>query len=866
MKRQWMRTACVAALVTAPAFLAGAEAVTLAGKGAQIVLDGGGRGVASLKTPDGVELAAVDKAPQRLFSLTVSRQAEPPGEPITVGSWDARAFSMSRVSASAATLTYADFSNGVERAVCTVSADPDGLDLRWRIEVVMRDGWVLENVSYPQITLAASLGAAADDDAMVVGASKGGVTRKPGSLKKGQILAISQPGSMSAQFGCYYDARAGFYTAAYDDKGYPKSLIVTRTDAGVEFTWSRPCFATGADSQAYDVAVSTFTGPAGAPADWRDAADRYRAWAWTRHWCAKTLTQRDDLPAWLKDAPAMVRFGRNWLSDPDGIERWLTGFWQKHFPKAPLITAYWGWEKLGSWVTPDYFPVYPSDEQFTRLVARTRALGCHAFPWPSGYHWTLTYVKRDDGSFEWDDRARFDTLARKHAVHNRDGQMYLRTPGWLRGGNTACLCGGDPWTRRWWNEDICAPLARRGCEMIQVDQVVGANWPACYADWHGHPRGRGRWMTEAFTEQLTGMREAMRKIEPDAVVCIEEPNEWFNHLMGLQDYRNCERKGEWASVFNYIYHEYLPPFQSNPRRGNRVWDAHCLADGQIPHMVPSGKDFQEVMLANGGFDGLTADGTFFRDWGKLSGYKDAVWNGAAHVDTEEKHSGVASMRLENKTAGDTVQVSQNVAAEAESFGGGRTYRLSAWLKTGKLARPNGINFGVFAPGLKSTGQGGQLKFPAPGSGWQKVAADFTMPDSAEMLRIMCHVSGEAVVWVDEMRLEEVLADGSVKEVVSSGFNSDARFMRRWVELYHGEGRPWLAHGRLMRQPALECAKIEYDGRQVPAVFHNAFRAADGREAVVLANATREPQAVTLTWGGRSLPVTVAAHDAVLVKR
>ena len=860
-----MRAVYVLALLAVPAFLAGAEAVTLTGKGAQIVLDGGGRGVSSLKTPDGVELAAIDKASQRLFSLAVSRQAEPPGETITVGSWDARTFSVTRASDAAATLTYTDFSNGVERVVCTVSVDPDKVDLRWRIEVVMRDGWVLENVSYPQITLAASLGAAPDDDAMVVGSSKGGVIRKPGALNKGRILSISQPGSMSAQFGCYYDARAGFYTAAYDDKGYPKSLTVTRTDAGVEFAWSRPCFATGTDCQAYDVAVSTFLGPDGAPADWRDAADRYRAWAWTRHWCAKTLTQRDDLPAWLKDAPAMVMFFRGWMSESGPIERWLTEFWQKHYPKAPLITAYWGWEKRGMWVS-DYFPVYPSDEQFSRLVARTREFGCHAFPWPSGYHWTLTYNKRADGSFEWDDRERFDKIARKHAVHNRDGQMYLRTPGWLQGGDTACMCGGAPWTRRWWNEDICAPLARLGCELIQVDQVVGANWPACYADWHGHPKGRGRWMTEAFTEQLIGMREAMRKTEPGAVACIEEPNEWFNHLMGLQDYRVCSPKLEWASVFNYIYHEYLPPFQSSWVRGNRVRDAFCLADGQMPNMVPSNKDFQEVRLANGGFDGLTADGKFFLGWGKLDGYLDTVFNGAAYIDTEEKRSGLASMRLENKTAGDIVQVSQNVMVEDESFGSGRKYRLSAWLKTGKLAQPNGIKFGVFAPDLKSTDQNGLLKFPAPGSGWQKVTADFTVPEGAEMLRVMCHASGEAVVWVDEMRLEEVLADGGVKEVVSAGFDPDARFWRRWIELYHGEGRPWLAHGRLMRQPALECAKSEYDGRQVPAVFHNAFRAADGREAVVLANATREPQAVTLKWGGRSLPMTVAAHDAVLVKR
>jgi hypothetical protein len=70
----------------------------------------------------------------------------------------------------------------------------------------------------------------------------------------------------------------------------------------------------------------------------------------------------------------------------------------------------------------------------------------------------------------------------------------------------------------------------------------------------------------------------------------------------------------------------------------------------------------------------------------------------------------------------------------------------------------------------------------------------------------------------------------------------------------------------MRQPVLECATITYNDLPTPAVFHNAFRAADGREAVVLANATREPQAVTLTWGGRRLPLTVAAHDAVLIKR
>ncbi len=866
MSRLCLFSAFVLSLLTTPAVLKAAEPpVVLAAENVVVVLSRARRGaIVSLKTPEGVELAAVAQAPQQLFALIVSQQADPPGEQFNVWSGDAENFSIAKAAEAAVTLTYSGFAKGVERVVCTVRADKT--DLRWGIEVRMREGWVLENVIYPRCALAAPLGTAFDDDAVVAGGSKGGVFRKPGQGKSGNILSLIQPGNMSAQFGCYYDDRAGFYTAAYDDKGYPKGLIVSRSEAGVVFAWTRPCFASASDKQDYDIVISTFKGADGAPADWRDAADIYRDWALTRHWCAKPFTQRDDLPDWLKDAPAMVRFGRNWLADPARIERWLTEFWQKHFPKTPLITAYWGWEKRGSWVTPDYFPVYPSDEQFTRLVARTRELGCHAFPWPSGYHWTLTYKKQKDGSFEWDDRARFDELARKHAVHNRDGALYTRAPSWLGGGSTACMCGGAPWTRCWWNEDICVPLVRRGCEMIQVDQVVGANWPACYADWHGHPKGRGLWMTEAFTKQLAGMREAMRKIEPDAVVCIEEPNEWFNHLMGLQDYRNCELKIKWASVFNYIYHEFLPPFQSNPRGGDRVMNAHCLADGQMPHIVPSSRDFQELMLVNGGFDDLTADGQAFRGWDKLSGYKGAVWSGCAHVDVVEKHGGSASMRLENKDTKDIVQVSQNVLADADLFGGGRKYRLSAWLKTGKMAQPNGIRFGVFAPGLKPTGQGGQLKFPEPGSGWQKVSADFTVPLGAEMMRIMCHVSGEAVAWVDEMMLEEVLADGATRELRSEGFSSDARFMRRWIELYHGEARPWLAYGRLIRPPTLVCAKIEYKGLPTPTVFHNAFRAADGREAVVLANATHEPQEVTLFWDSRRITLTVEEAGALLIKR
>jgi hypothetical protein len=823
--------------------------------------------VVSLKTPEGVELAAVPKG-VRLFSLSLSQQAQTNSELVQVSSGDAADFS-SAVSdesgGACATLTYEGFAKAVDRVVCTVRSKPGDPLMRWGIAVQMRDGWALEKVQYPFVTLAAPLGASVEDDAAVVGAAKGGVIRQPGAMKAGSSVSISQPGNMAAQFGCYYDDRAGFYTAAQDGKGYPKDLILTRSAAGVEFSWYRPCFALGSETQAYDIVMSAFAGADGAPADWRDAADLYKAWALTQPWCATPFALRDDLPAWLKDGPAMVRFGREWLADPARIERWLTEYWLKNFPATPLITAYWGWEKRGSWVTPDYFPLFPSDEQFTQLVAKTRKLGCHAFPWPSGYHWTLTYNKCPDGSFEWDDRARFDELARTHAVHNRDGNLYLRVPSWLNGGNTACLCGGDPWTLRWWNEDICVPLAKRGCEMVQIDQVVGGNWPACYAPAHPHPKGRGLWMTERFAEQLRTMRTAMRKVEPDAVVCFEEPNEWFNHLVGLQDYRDCEATREWASVFNYLYHEFLPPFQSNPRGNDRVMNAHCVADGQMPHLVPSGRDLADEVMVNGGFEGRVKGSPALSGWEQVRGYQGKAWNGKAFSDTDEKHGGQSSLRLENTNRSDIVQVSQNISVDDRGFRAGGKYRLSAWLKTEHMAQPNGVNFGLFAPELKSVGQGGHLTFPAAGTGWSHVSADFTVPAGAEMLRLMVHVTGEAKAWVDDVTLEAVLPDGSVKEVRYSGLSSDARFMRRWVDLYHGEGRPWLQNGVLLHPPKLECATITYRSRPTPAVFHNAFRSPEGKVAVVLANATREPQVVTLSRRGKSMSFTLEEDGVLLVK-
>lgn len=823
-------------------------------------------------------VSLVDKATQLefiarpalpLFSLAFSERAKPAGSAVFhLSSREAQQVTRTLKTDQGrqlATLEYSGFGAWGVQVRCTAALRPDDPLARWRLEVKIPAALTLEDVRFPRVMLRAPLGAKAEGHAALLGSTKGGVVRNPVWMKPGSVVSARQPGNLAAQFGCYYGDRAGFYTAAHDGKGYRKEISLQRAAEGLDLTWSQSCFTSGTFALDYDVVMTTFAGAGpSTPPDWRDAADLYKAWALTQPWCAATFAERADVPAWLKDGPAMVRFSRNWLDQPERIEKWVAEYFRRGFPQAPLITAYWGWEKVDNWVTPDYFPVHPSNAQFADLVARTRRLGAHAFPWPSGYHWTRTYDKQPDGSFAWDDRKRFDEVARAHAVHNRDGALYLRPASWLKGGENACLCPGDPWTIDWWNQQVCAPLARLGCEMIQVDQVVGGNFPPCYHPGHAHPRGPGLWMTEVFERQLRTMLQACRRIEPGAVVCFEEPNERFIQFAGIQDYRDCEAPLPWASVFNYLYHEFLPTFQSNPRAGDQVMNAWCMVNGQIPHMVPSLRMGEGPALLGGGFEEPAGKSGAFIGWDQVRGYQGEAWNGKAARDEAERHDGAASLRLENAAPTDVVQVSQNVPIDAKAFAPGGKYRLGAWIKTGSLARPNAINLALQGADGKFSGVG-RIPLPEAGAGWVRRSADFTVPAGSDTLRIMIHVAGPARVWVDGVTLEAVRPDGSLAEVRRSYDPSDREFMRRWVELYHGAGRPWLEFGRMLHPPRLQCAALAYRSQSVPAVMHNAFRAPDGREAVALANASATSQTATLDWKGQQREIKLEPAGLRLIE-
>ena len=222
------------------------------------------------------------------------------------------------------------------------------------------------------------------------------------------------------------------------------------------------------------------------------------------------------------------------------------------------------------------------------------------------------------------------------------------------------------------------------------------------------------------------------------------------------------------------------------------------------------------------------------------------------------NGGASSLRLEN-SAEQTVQVSQNVSIGKGGLTPGTAYRLNVWLRSERLATPNVVNFAAFTADWQAKA-GWRIPFPEADGQWHAASASFTAPEGTQILRIMIHVSGEARVWVDEMAIVDE-ATGQTVEV--DGAPTDHDLTRQWSVLFHGAGRPYLLHGRMLHPPRLESETIAFRGRAVPAILHNAFRAADGSEAVVLCNVTNRDRSGTLHWKRQARAVKLGPQEVRL---
>jgi hypothetical protein len=183
------------------------------------------------------------------------------------------------------------------------------------------------------------------------------------------------------------------------------------------------------------------------------------------------------------------------------------------------------------------------------------------------------------------------------------------------------------------------------------------------------------------------------------------------------------------------------------------------------------------------------------------------------------------------------------------------------MRSSRIQHPNGVLLKAFAPGMSVLGTW-QLPYPVDQSQWTHGQVDFSMPEGTSVLRVMLVLEGPGAVWLDDLKIEELMADGGLAEVRRPPRPVDHELMRQWIALYRGTGRPYLFLGKMLHPPRLTtAAPIPAGARSLPPVLHNAFQAPDGSQAVVLVNWTAAPQTVGLTWKGQ-LHTLVLAPGAV----
>ena len=507
-------------------------------------------------------------------------------------------------------LVWEDLDGKLSRVECTVRGSATDRKLRFGIALSPANGWAVTIASYPCINFSGRIGESVEDDRLLTG-SKQGISDNLASLPVNQWhIHPQQPGPLAVQTAFWWDPSLLVYTAAEDDKGDVKCVGAMRTGSGdMQLWWDRKCFDAAPACLDYDFVFAAVCGTKDEPVTWHDGADIYRDWArTTTRLCPVPVWKRSNLPACIAEAPAVTLFNRPWFNDIAKMHRWVGECWSRVMPDVPLVTILWGWERYATWVHPHSFPCNPSDEAFVSLVGDFAAKNVHAFPWPSGYNWTLSYGTNEAGVVQYDWREDFRRRAASHACITRDGKVVERAPYWLHGGAYAKMCGGDEWTRRWFANDVTSELARRGCMIVSVDQNNGGQFDPCWSRSHPHAPGEGRWKTVAARCLLEEMTSAIRKIHGKSAVTYEDPNEHCNDLGSLQLVRDIKWKGEWASVYNFVYHEYMPVFQAEPRsRNDLVWMAYSAAEGQMPRIMPDMRD-----LEPGGMDGWYFD--YMKRW------------------------------------------------------------------------------------------------------------------------------------------------------------------------------------------------------------------------------------------------------------
>ena len=400
------------------------------------------------------------------------------------------------------------------------SASPGDPNFDFTVELQNRDGSRVIDIQYPFVLCRFDLGGERGTETIALphGYGTGQIIKNPGESIFGVARKLNAdsnkawefsadvaysahyPGTMYAQFLCYYNDRAGVYLACDDTQANVKRFQPLERGRGLRLgvshvgDWPQK----GARLLEYRTRLRTFQG------DWYDAADIYRAWFRQHSTFYAPIRERRDIPKWLLDSPVYITIRPAGLLDLGPYEV-LDEFtpYEKCIPlleriaeqvNAPLAIIMMGWEKRGSWTFPDAFPPVGGEESMRNFVTMARERGWHVGMFGNGTHFVYENVWVDDDSgYDLFDSMNVEAFACREA----DGKLWDARWGWRP---CLCLCITEEGTIGITREYV-EHVVDWGFESLQfLDQNNGSVTFACYADDHKHPPAPGKWMHEGMVK------------------------------------------------------------------------------------------------------------------------------------------------------------------------------------------------------------------------------------------------------------------------------------------------------------------------------------------------------------------------------
>ena len=461
------------------------------------------------------------------------------------------------------TLRYLGLEEGLDATV-TVQARSDRPDVRFRLEVRNDSALIVETAVFPLLRLKRPLGDSAGDDCLFVPGGDGYVARAE-ALERQRWHYRGYPGPASMQLAAYYDDTVGLSVICEDTQAEAKLLGAGVEDACVSPSiWFQRPFVPGAGFASPWVVVRPCVG------SWMDAADDYRAWAREQWWARPK--RGEAAPPWLAASPLVLSaefrpLGNGRMFVP--LERWaeFARLWREATGADSVMIEARNWERFGYYVSPDYFPLYPSPEVVAQTIGAAHAAGAHLQAMVASLKWVLSrepYSTPHYNVLGYDGRARFEQEGRPVCVVGRDGAVLVEPAYFTWDGDHGYLCPATEFAREHFRR-TARGLAEAGFDLFEFDQMNGGGCPPCYSTKHGHPPGYGPWVHQAVAELMRITREEGRRHNPEFGLSLEDPAELLlpyldTYISRANEVLNWPGAGPGSRVvpaFAYVYHPLL---------------------------------------------------------------------------------------------------------------------------------------------------------------------------------------------------------------------------------------------------------------------------------------------------------------------